>query len=219
MEFLAIAIVSGFGAVLSYMALRDALLIDKPWFSLPAACVSVVLFVWAVRLCLAAGYPWLLASLIVAFPFGISHAYFVATLVGNAMRGTARFMMGDKNIEVAPTFDMAEAALKRGEFDQAIALFEEAVRTWPKSPTPQVHMADALIRLQRFPEAAGCLRKAVALIPEPADASPVVFRLADVLAKQMGQRDQAAQVLQDFIRRYPDTKFADYARERLAGLG
>ena len=62
------------------------------------------------------------------------------------------------------------------------------------------------------------LRAACRLTDDPAQASSVVSRLADLLAKEMGQKHAAAQALEDFIRRFPESKFADFARERLAGL-
>ena len=46
-----------------------------------------------------------------------------------------------------------------------------------------------------------------------------VFRLADVLAKHMKQKDAARAALQAFIDKHADTKFAEFARERLEGLG
>lgn len=208
-----------FGALLSYLAFRDFPLLSTFWGNLAALSVSLALFVFTTGRLLESRVPWLASFVLVGCVTGITHAIYLASLFGEVVGGVAKGFAGDGAIHVKPTFDQADAAVARGDYARAEQLYRESAAAHPKAPAPHLRLSDLFLKQQLHRHAAEELRQAVTLAEDSRQESIFVFRLADVLAKQMQQPQAARDVLQQFIERRPDTKFARFARERLEGLG
>ena len=219
MELIAVVILACYGVLLSYLSVRDFAPLESVPCSLLAFGGTLGLMVWATKLCLAARYPWLFAFLLVGVATGLTHSYFLATLFGGLVAGTIRGFGGDGNLKVRPTYDKAEAAVKTGDLELAVTLYAEGAQTHPHDPTPHLRLADIAAQLSQWEPAVEHMKHAIDIAKEPGERSAAVFRLADLLNAKMRRPEAARQTLQQFIDRYPDSKEAEFARQRLDNIG
>ncbi len=218
MEVAALLLLGAVGMLWSYLSFRDFPWLLTIWGNLVAFAISFSLFVLTIHLCLAAGYPWLLAFVLVGVAAGLSHCMFVAGAVSNIISGIMRWFSGDRNITVRPTFDKANAAAARRDYAAAERLYTEAVNAYPDDPTPLLRLADLHLTQGHLAQAAVHLRQAAGLAGGPEQEATIVFRLAELFALRMGKPDEARDALEAFIRTYPNTKYAEFAQERIAAL-
>jgi len=219
MEITALVILGAVGVLWSSLSFRDFPWLLTVWGNLVAAAISFALFALTIRLCLAAGYPWLLAFVLVGVVAGISHGMFVAGMISNTVAAIAVWFTGERNLTVRPTFDRADAAAARRDFPEAERLYAEAIEAHPDDPAPLLRLADLHLKQNRLPEAATHLRQAASLAAEAEQEATTVFRLAELLAHRMGKTDEARAALEALVAKRPNTKYAEFARERIEGLG
>lgn len=218
MTELAIVIVAGYGVLLSYLAMRDAAIVSRLPSSFFALALSVALAVWALRLTIEQYGYWLLTSIIFSCLVALTHGYFYATVISQAAAAIASGLTGVSGLEVTPTYDRADAALKAGDLDTARHLYTEETRRHRHDPSLWKRLADVCERQGDFAQAAQHLGKAIVLVGEPEPKSLLVFRLADLLTHRLRQPDTARELLLQFISMCPDAPQAGYARERLGKL-
>jgi len=218
MTELAIVTVAGYGVLLSYMAMRDAAIVSRLPFSLSALALSVALAVWALGLTVEQYGYWLLTTIIFSCLVALTHGYFYATVVSQVAAGLAAGLTGVSGLEVTPTYDLADAALKAGDLDTAHSLYTEQTKRHRRDPGLWKRLADVCERQGDHAQAAQHLGKAIVLVREPEPKSLLVFRLADLLTHRLRQPDTARELLLQFISMCPDTPQAGYARERLEQL-
>ncbi len=214
-----LAILIAYGVILSYLAAKDAPIVSEPWFYGPATAVSLILYLWAIKANLEFGLALPLMLLAIGIVVGMTHAYFFASVAGNLITGIGRGFMGDGNLKVRPTYDKAESAVKAGDLELAVRLYAEGAQECPQDPTPHLRLADIAAQLNQWEPAVDHMRHAIDIAREPGQQSAVVFRLADLLNTKMKQPAAARQTLQQFIDGYPDSKEAEFARQRLENIG
>jgi tetratricopeptide (TPR) repeat protein len=129
----------------------------------------------------------------------------------------SRAMLGDERVARHFSFDKAELAENRRDYQTAKQLYLKAIEQMPLRPEPRLRLAELLIRIRRYPDAAEQLKAALGLTQDMENRARLAFRLAEALALA-GQREAAVATLQDFEREAGGTKYADFARERLAAL-
>jgi tetratricopeptide (TPR) repeat protein len=129
----------------------------------------------------------------------------------------SRAMLGDERVARHFSFDKAELAENRRDYQTAKQLYLKAIEQMPQRPEPRLRLAELLIRIRRYPDAAEQLKVALGLTQDLDSRARLVFRLAEAQALA-GQRDAATEALRDFEREASGTKYADFARERLAAL-
>ena len=131
--------------------------------------------------------------------------------------GVAEEMSGDKYLEEHCSFDKAEAAERRRDYQAAESLYREAIEGMPKRPEPLVHLGEMLIKIGRHADAAEQFRKALTMVDDRDARARFTFRLAEAQGLA-GQKDAAIETLRRFEKAAKDTKYAGYARDRLAKL-
>jgi tetratricopeptide (TPR) repeat protein len=94
----------------------------------------------------------------------------------------------------------ADARADAGELDEAVALYEEALKADPASSTARANRAMALFQLGRYDEALPALREA----HEDAGAPAAVSGALALLENARGAPDAAAAVLGSALERHPD---------------
>jgi len=129
----------------------------------------------------------------------------------------ARELMGNDRTAEACSFSKADVAEKQRDYQTAKALYLEAIKQMPRRPEPRIRLAELLIRLRRYEGAADQLRSALDLVKGVEARARHAFRLAEVQV-MAGQKDAAIETLHRVEADAADTKYAEYARERLAGL-
>ncbi len=218
MDMVLFVLLVAVGLLWSYLAFRGV-----SWFSgllgnTAASVLSAALTAWTIHAWIAGGAHWLASCLVVGVAAGVSHAVFLANFFSSTLALAARVLSGDEDIETRATFDRADAAVHRGELEEAERIYLEAAAAYPKDPAPHMRLADLRLKQDRPDAAAQALRDAAARAKNLEQESLAVFRLADVLAERLGRTDAARTELEAFIRRRPDTKYARLARERVERL-
>ena len=218
MGMAAIAILIAYGVVLSYLAAKDTPVVNEPWFYGPATAVSLILYLWVIKANLEFGLALPLMLLAVGIVVGMTHCYFFAAVAGNLITGIGRGLMGDGSLKVRPSYDKAESAVKAGDLELAVKLYAEGAQEYPQDPTPHLRLADIAAQLSQWEPAVDHMRHAIDIAKEPGEQNAAVFRLADLLNAKMKQPAAARQTLQQFIDRHPDSKEAEFARQRLENI-
>jgi len=219
MEMIAILALACYGVLLSYLSVRDFSPLEKVPCCLLALGGTLGLMTWASKLCLAARYPWLLAFLLVGVVTGLTHPFFLAKFFSNLIAGTVGGMSSDRNLKVRPTYDRAEAAAKTGDLELAVELYAEGAQQHPQDPTPHLRLADIAIQHNQWQSAADHLEHAAGIAKDLGEKRAAIFRLADLLSTKVNRPEAARQTLQQFIDKHPDSKEAEFARQRLENIG
>ncbi len=128
---------------------------------------------------------------------------------------------GDTPAGALALMTMGDVAYEKGDFPGAAKRYEQAVEKFTEDP---MSLALAQNGLAHSLEAAGELDRALSAYqsvmqgPNKALAQDASFRAAMVL-KAQGKTQEAQKALADFAEQYPDSPFAQVAREELTSLG
>jgi len=122
----------------------------------------------------------------------------------------------DKGFRVRPEFSIAEAHAKAGRYTEAIVQFRRDIEQFPDEPMPHIRIAD--IQLEHFHSPAMAFVELQAALSKARSADAFALlshRLADLT---LAQPQTAIGHLREIERRYPGTKHAKAAAERIAKL-
>jgi Flp pilus assembly protein TadD len=101
---------------------------------------------------------------------------------------------------------LGDALLKKGQTDEAINQYQEAIRLKPDSADAHYNLGNALLKKDQTDEAISQYQEVIRLKPDDADAHN---NLGDALLKK-GQTDEAINQYQEAIRLKPDSADAHY---------
>jgi Flp pilus assembly protein TadD len=101
---------------------------------------------------------------------------------------------------------LGDALLKKGQTDEAINQYQEAIRLKPDSADAHYNLGNALLKKDQTDEAISQYQEVIRLKPDSADAQN---NLGDALLKK-GQTDEAINQYQEAIRLKPDSADAHY---------
>lgn len=130
------------------------------------------------------------------------------------------YVPSDKNFRVRPEFSIAESHAKAGRYNEAIEQFRKDALQFPEETMPHIRIAELLLEHSGNSNAAAAELRAALPKARSADGFVLISnRLADLaLANPEHGCDVAKVFLEGIRRRYPDTKHAKAAAERIAGL-
>lgn len=106
---------------------------------------------------------------------------------------------GALDSSVRGDFEAALALLERGEYDRAIPLLEAVTERAPKALAPQVNLAIAYSRLERWELAEDRFEQALALNPE----HPVVNNEYGIVLRKQGRFSEARALYEKALAAYP----------------
>ena len=127
--------------------------------------------------------------------------------------------MSDDQIVVRKTYDRAEGAESRGDYEGAAELYRKETDSDPTDREAHRRLAEVLLKMGSPREAVEELRSVLALSKEEEARCAAAFRLAEVLQDEMGDREAAADLYRMVLQDYPDSKYAGHARSRLEQVG
>jgi outer membrane protein assembly factor BamD len=146
----------------------------------------------------------------------------VAGCAGRGSKGDTAYVARD----VATLYAAAKRAMDLGDYEQAAKLFDEVERQHPYSVwarRAQLMSAFNYYVAKKYPEAVSSAQRFVTIHPGNADAPYAQYLIAMSYFEQMEDvsRDQsttqsASDAFGELIRRYPETRYADDGRVKLA---
>jgi tetratricopeptide (TPR) repeat protein len=144
----------------------------------------------------------------------LGHRY-VAFLIAEYMDRAHASLTGISGMTVKKTYDVAEKAEHEGDLDRALSLYADEAAKDPADAEPPRRMGEIHLRRGKVSEAIEHFRRALPLVREPDPHSTLAFRLADLLEKE-GRAEESRSVLTSIAAQHAGTRYADYARQRLA---
>jgi tetratricopeptide (TPR) repeat protein len=153
----------------------------------------------------------IVAAIIIAIPFWMH-------LVGLFAEGGIRSVLGIERMKVEKTFDVADKAEHEKRYDDAIKLYLVAAAEAPAEPEPFRRAGDAALKNGATEEALDYFKCALARTTNPEDVASLAFRIAELLARTLGRRDEARQTLEKTATQLAGTRFEQFARDRINSL-
>ena len=117
-----------------------------------------------------------------------------------------------------PRLGPVEILERQGDYEDALREYQVLARMYPRYAVIHCRIADNLLRLDRPGEAAGWLETALKYLPDDRGL-PVIHRLCELYERNLGQYDDARQVLRAFIHRNPGSAHAEALETRLDQIG
>jgi hypothetical protein len=145
--------------------------------------------------------------------WGASYAYFFATFVVRLRT----WGMGDADLKVVPTFDQAEAAERRKDFQGALALYQDAAKRHPENAEIRRRLGEAYLRVGDEDHGVMELRAAMGLVEDPEKKMTVAFRVVDILVERKKDVFNAELILQSLEKDHPG-RVGELAKGRRARL-
>lgn len=127
------------------------------------------------------------------------------------------YMPSDASFRIRPEYSIAEAHAKAGRYAEAIERFRQDSEQFPNEAFPHIRIAE--LQVQEFHDVPAAMTELEAALPKTRSADAFVLvsnRLADLALWRYGPRcQQALDYLRQIGRRYPGTKHAKAAAERI----
>ena len=114
--------------------------------------------------------------------------------------------------------DIAQKLTSEGRYSEAVAEYQKAIEADPEDVNARVLIADVYCRMDQYEQAARTLLEALEQDLPAEKWCPIANRLADIFVQKMSEPHEAVQVLKRILEKYPKTKSARYARERIARI-
>lgn len=117
-----------------------------------------------------------------------------------------------------PRYGAAEGFELRGDFEGAAREFIEIARKFPKETIAPLRAADNLMKIGRPEVAAPWFEAALEAIHDPEQSLSIVNRLCDIYRSDLGHEDEAREVLEEYVERFPASEYADSVRRRIESM-
>jgi len=208
------------GGVLSWIALRDSVLMRSLWFELTGLALLFVLAgFYGASAMEGVGDPAaaifavisILASIVPGVPF-------VAHVFADLFLRAVREMAGDSHLKVHPTYDKADAAVHHQDYARAERLYKKSAAEHPDDPVVHRRLATLYLCWDRPRNAVEELRHVYRLVPGTEDKYLVAFECAEILETRLRDLPAAIAEIEAALAEHPDHPAADFARERLTRL-
>ena len=121
-------------------------------------------------------------------------------------------------LKVKKTFDQADAAMQRHDYDEAERLYRAALKDNQSNVELRRRLAGLYATTRRFDEALAELREVGRLSERPEDVYLAAFERAEILADEKKDIAAAIEEIRAVLERFPASTSAVFARERLARL-
>ena len=154
----------------------------------------------------------LILGILLAVPFWMHLLHLLADA------GVKSVLVNAAHMTVEKTFDLADKAEHDKQYDEAIKLYLLAATEAPEEPEPWRRAGEAAWKKGSRDEAIDYLRRALIRTASPEDVASLAFRVAELLDREMGKRDEARVTLEQAAGRLKGTKFEEYARDRLRAM-
>jgi tetratricopeptide (TPR) repeat protein len=202
---------------MSVLAKSERPVLQAPLFQLSSVVLYFALAASVVTTFIHQGHPMMtVPAFVLVLILGVLLGYrYLGFLISENLDRFHASATGISTMKVQKTYDVAEKAEHDGEFDRAMALYGEEVARDPKDPEPLRRMGEIHLRRGAVTDALDCLRRALPLVADPEPKSTLAFRLSDLLERE-GRTSEARSLLESIERDLAGTRYAAYARDRLA---
>jgi tetratricopeptide (TPR) repeat protein len=118
-----------------------------------------------------------------------------------------------------PKYGAAEGFEQKGDYEAAAREYMAVARMFPKESRASLRAGDNLMKLDRPEEAVLWLKRGLNFLTDAEESLRVVNRIAEIYLRRLERPEEAKEVFQAYLERYPDAEYAASVRRRLALLG
>ena len=139
-------------------------------------------------------------------------------LCGSAAADIASLLQGTggRATPIQDQYSHADALVQRGEYDEAVRLYEEAIENNPRQGTPYMRMARAFTKQGDHDAALASLRRGLLTARVNADQEAFLVRqIFEICSTKLGDPTLAVEDLRLFRERQPDGQHAEWASQEL----
>jgi hypothetical protein len=198
---------------------------ERGWVTLAgvhagSVAVFVALFCWATwavvtRMTPFLGMPFVVLTAIVGVLLGLRWWSF---LVGEYFDRSRAAAIGMDRMKVEKSYDAAAKAEREGRWADAERAYLDEAAADPTDAEAMRRAGEALVRAGRVEEGARHLQTALTRLKEREARANLAFRIAELLARDLGKRDDARRVLESIVLELEGSKYREYAQARLKSL-
>ncbi|MDZ4858778.1 MAG: tetratricopeptide repeat protein [Candidatus Hydrogenedentes bacterium] len=124
-------------------------------------------------------------------------------------------MPAGKHHDDVPRYGSAESFETRGDYEGAAREYISIARQFPEERRAALSAADNLAKIGQAQVAAPWFESALELTKDADEALRIVNRLSDIYVDELNQPQEAREVLEEFIERFPESEYADSVRRRI----
>lgn len=125
-----------------------------------------------------------------------------------------------RGMKLLKAYSAAEGKLSQNDLNGAIAEYEKVLAKDPKDTTARLRLADLYLQKKDYLKAAATYETLLAHTRKASKGSrcETLTTLSEIYAKHLDDTERARKCLQTIIEKYPNTKYADFAAERMNSL-
>jgi hypothetical protein len=116
--------------------------------------------------------------------------------------------------KIHPDFSPAESLEGIGDWDGALQEYTVLARIFPREPEPVLRMANTLIELNRFGEAASMMERGLSQLEDETRSLRLTYRLVSVCSEQLGDIDRSVVAIDSYIGTYPNSEKIEALEKR-----
>jgi len=198
---------------------------EREWVTLAvvhmlSVAAFVALFSWAtwaivVRMSPFLGVPLVAMTAITGVLLGLR---WWAFLVGEYFDRTRAAAIGMDRMKVERTYDTAAKAEREGRWADAERAYLEEAAADPTDAEAMRRAGEALVRVGRVEEGVRHLQSALGRLSGREERANLAFRVAELLARDLGKRDEARRVIESILAELEGSRYREYAEARLKSL-
>ena len=117
-----------------------------------------------------------------------------------------------------PRYGAAEGFEQKGDYEAATREYMAIARMFPKESKASLRAGDNLMKLDRPEEAVLWLKRGLNCLSEAEESLRVVNRIAEIYLHRLNEPDEAVDVFQSYLERFPDAEYAESVKRRLVRL-
>ncbi|MFO7974893.1 MAG: tetratricopeptide repeat protein [Candidatus Hydrogenedentota bacterium] len=117
-----------------------------------------------------------------------------------------------------PKYGAAEGFEQKGDYEAAAREYMAIARMFPKEAKASLRAGDNLMKLDRPDEAVLWLKRGLNCLSEAEESLPIVNRIGEVYLRHLDKPEQAIEIFENYLARFPDAEYADSVKRRLAKL-
>jgi len=117
-----------------------------------------------------------------------------------------------------PKYGAAEGFEEKGDYEAATREYMAIARMFPKEAKASLRAGDNLMKLDRPQEAVLWLKRGLNSLSDPEESLRVVNRVAEIYLRQLDRPEDAVEIFQKYLRRFPESEYAESVERRLARL-
>jgi tetratricopeptide (TPR) repeat protein len=129
-----------------------------------------------------------------------------------------QMMPAERSQTHEPNYASAEACESAGDYAGAVREYKAVARVFPRDAVAMIRIADNLAKQDQLALAVPWFESGLECLDSPEKNLGVTNRLAEMYAYHFDRKNDAVRVLRTYLKRFPESSYAESVRRRIEGL-